>query len=47
MHPLSEIVDVLSDKIVVDAGAVVFDVVVEFSLTVAWFTALVAEALGA
>jgi hypothetical protein len=47
MHPLSETVDVLSDTIVVDAGAVVFEVVVEFTLTVVWFTALVAEPLGA
>lgn len=41
-----ETVDLLSDRIVVDAGALVFDVAVEFTPTVA-FTARVAEALGA
>jgi 3-keto-L-gulonate-6-phosphate decarboxylase len=47
MHPLSETVDVLSDTIVVDAGAVEFEMAVEFTVSVAWFTALVAEPLGA
>jgi 3-keto-L-gulonate-6-phosphate decarboxylase len=47
MHPLSETAGMLSDTIVVDAGAVEFEMAVEFTVTVAWFTALVAEPLGA
>lgn len=47
MHPLSETVAVLSDTTVVDTGAVVLEVAVEFTLAVTWFPALVAELLGA
>lgn len=47
MHPLSETVAGLSDTIVVETGAVVFELAVEFTLAVTWFSALVAELLGA